>query len=104
MSTQEIRQAELALAEANRAVRIAQLQLARAKSREPEEPPVDTTLQIKVQYREGEKAYTYVAYRTPEGYWLVTGRNYAGKRLGWEDILHLADKNYSGPAHLRVLK
>lgn len=105
MSTREVRAAELALAEAERAVASARLKLERVKAASalPPEPARDTTLQIKVQYRPGETTYTYIAYRTAAGYWLVTGQRYADKKLTWEDVVKLADKNHNGRAHLRIL-
>ncbi|QWY83862.1 hypothetical protein SEA_A3WALLY_366 [Microbacterium phage A3Wally] len=105
MSTREVRAAELALAEAERAVASARLKLERTKAASalPPEPARDTTLQIKVQYRPGETTYTYIAYRTAAGHWLVTGQRYADKKLTWEDVVKLADKNHNGRAHLRIL-
>lgn len=105
MSTREVRAAELALAEAERAVASARLKLERVKAASalPPEPARDTTLQIKVQYRPGETTYTYIAYRTAAGHWLVTGQRYADKKLTWEDVVKLADRNHNGRAHLRIL-
>lgn len=112
MSNREILQAEFDVQDAEARVRNAQSQLRSAKARLakakeaarlPVEPARDTTLQIKVQYRPGETTYTYIAYRTAQGHWLITGQRYAGKKLTWEDVIKLADKNHSGRAHLRIL-
>lgn len=93
--------AEQAVAEARHELRIAQLALARAQSNEPIEPPVGTLLKLRIQFREFEKEYTYTALRTDQG-WLISGRRYEGQYWAWEDVLHLADKNYGKRARLAV--
>lgn len=69
----------------------------------PPEPTVKgTTLRFKVQFRPNEQAYTYIALKVPGG-WLLSGKRYAGKTISWEDVVHVADKNYNGRAHFEDL-
>lgn len=83
----ELRMAELALAEAVAANAL------------PPEPQADgSTVRFRVQYRPGEKTYTYVALKA-DGKWLVTGQRYAGRKLSWEEVVYIADKNHAGRAH-----
>lgn len=101
MSTREVRAAELALAEAEREVAAARLKLERAKavSALPPEPRrKDATVRFKVQYRPGEKTYTYIALRTDQG-WMLTGLRNSGKVLTWEEVVKVADRNYGGRPH-----
>lgn len=95
--------AEEALAQARRAVQIAELALLRAKlePQDPQEPPVSTLLKLRIKYRDGEKEYTYTALRTDNG-WLISGRRYEGQLWSWEDVLHLADKNAGQRAELEI--
>lgn len=99
MTTRKIRQAEAEVAAARLALRTAELALARAEAELPEEPTAQgTTLRFRVTYRPGETEYTYIALKVPKG-WMLTGKRYAGRTLTWEDIVHVADKNYAGRAH-----
>ncbi len=105
MTNRQIAQAEAEVAAARLALRVAELKLARAEDPTPPEPrAAGTTLRIKVQYREGETVYTYIALKVPatvqhRAGWLLTGQRYAGKVLTWDEVVHLADKNYAGRAH-----
>lgn len=106
MTTVEVRRAELELAAAERNLRFAQLQLARAErdaaaAALPPEPARGTMLKFNVQFREGEKTYPYVAIRTDEGPWMITGTRYAGKKLTWEKIVEIADRNWKGRPHFQ---
>lgn len=105
MTNREVRAAEEAVAAAELALARAQLAAAKArqKAEAPPEPPIDTTVRLEVQYRRSEKAYTYIAFRTAAGHWLVTGKRHADKELTWQDVVDLADKNINGRAHLRIL-
>ncbi len=101
MSTREVRAAELALAEAEREVAAARLKLERAKAASalpPEPRRKDATVRFKVQYRPGEKTYTYIALRTDAG-WMLTGLRNSGKVLTWEEVVKVADRNYAGRPH-----
>lgn len=103
MSTQDILKAETQVREAELALRRAQLALARAEAENklPPEPPVGAHVKFKVRYRAGETEYTYLALRTPEG-WLLSGKQYAGRTVTWETVIHVADKNYSGRPHIQA--
>jgi hypothetical protein len=99
--SREILAAERAVAEANQALKQAELALLRAKLSEPVEPPVGTLLKLRIKFRADDKEYTYTALHTDNG-WLISGRRYEGQYWGWEDVLHLADKNYGKRARLAV--
>jgi hypothetical protein len=102
-TTKEIREAELAVAEAELRVRTAKLALARAKNRAPQEPTkLNTLLRFKVRYREGEQAYTYTALKL-DGGWLVSGKRYQGRLLTWDEVVNIADKNVPERAHFEDL-
>ena len=101
MTTRAIRAAEAEVAAAELKLSQARLALARAQSEDtiPREPARGTMLRFRVQFREGEKSYPYVALRTDEGHWLITGTRYGGKKLTWEDVVRIADRNYRGRPH-----
>lgn len=99
MTTKAIREAEAAVAAARLDLRVAELALARAKDALPAEPPRGTNIRFRVQFAPGERTYTYIALRTDEGHWLITGKQYGGKPLTWEKIVSIADRNYKGRPH-----
>lgn len=103
MTNREIAQAETAVAEAELALRVAKLKLARTKARQPIEPKNQgTLLRFKVRFREGEQEYTYTALKVPGG-WLLSGKRYQGRTVSWDEVVAAADKNYSGRAHFEDL-
>lgn len=103
MTSRQIAQAEAEVAAARLALRVAELKLARAENDLPTEPTTEgTTLRFKVQFRPGERAYTYIALKVPGG-WLLSGKRFAGRTVSWEDVVHVADKNHAGRAHFEDL-
>lgn len=105
MTTRKIRQAETAVAEAELALNVAKLALARAEAENamPPEPRINgTLLRFKVRYRSREQQYTYTALKVPGG-WEVSGKRHAGRTVPWEEVVKLADMNYDGRAHFEDL-
>ncbi len=84
-----------------RELQLAELQELRAKLATSAEPAVGKVVRIDVQFRPGERAYTYVGLRTEDG-WRLTGKRYEGKLLDYADLEDLAERNVGQPARIRV--
>jgi hypothetical protein len=67
--------------------------LARLAKRFPDEPPVGAVIRIFKRHdapgvmSPGRTIYTYVATRATPKDWFMTGRNYSGRPLSWDELI-----------------
>jgi hypothetical protein len=97
--TLSVAQARYNLAQARVELHAAKLALAKAEAEAnlPEEPKLKPggIVRFKVQFREGEHEYTYVALRVAGG-WRLGDRLYGDRTITWAEVVKTMKRNYSG--------
>lgn len=104
--TLSVAQARYNLAKAQVELHAAKLALAKAQEEAnlPEEPKLNPggIVRFKVQFREGEHEYTYVALRVAGG-WRLGDRLHGDRTITWAEVVKTMKRNHSGIPDLDII-